>query len=175
MTTKTIKIAARAVVVITSQQEIADAPTEVLIATIFALTGTNPTPDASRAIIERRVAHEIMVAEDARNHRGVPKWGPPPDISFTGLIENLCKVNATHDAMTGRSVAPRPAVVGYRVTGKGTSKVQVGSVRGAVLRWFTEQPNGTATQAAADAHFQHPCNGHIQKLLAASHLERVAI
>lgn len=172
---KTINIRSKTVVVITEQSEIANAPTEVLIATIFALTGTEPTPDASRAIVERRAAHEIMVAEDARNHRGVPKWGPPPDISFSGLVDNLCKANATHDAMTGRTLAPQPTVVGYRATGKGTSKVQAGSVRGAVLRWITAQPDSTATLAQAEAHFKHPCNGHIQKLLAASHLERVAL
>jgi hypothetical protein len=153
-------------VVIRSQKEIADATTEVLLNTIVALTGTRPTPDASRAVIERRAAHAIMLAEEERNHRGVPKGAPPPDISFPGLVKQLCACTAAPHT------AGAPAL---RATGTGTSRVQAHSARAAVLAWITAQPHATATQAQVDAQFGVPCRGHTQKLLSTLHLERVTL
>lgn len=150
--------------VITDQMTLHDASDASLIATIAAFGTTRDlSPAAPRAVLERRAAHAIMMGEEARNHRGHPKGAPLPDLSFVGLVRNLCEV-------TSKRCTPANTL---RSTGAGTSNMQPGSERNAVLTWIAAQPGSTATLDSVDRHFNKPCRGHIQKLLATLHLERI--
>ncbi len=67
----------------------------------------------------------------------------------------------------------KPQFQSVWATGAGVSKPQPGSVRAAVLKHITEQPNKTCSLEALDAAFKMPTRGYVQKLLEKNHLKIV--
>lgn len=57
-----------------------------------------------------------------------------------------------------------------KATFAGTSAVQAGSKRAAVLKAIQEAPNSTMTLAALDAQFEEPTRGYVHKLIEKNHL-----
>ncbi len=61
-----------------------------------------------------------------------------------------------------------------KATRSGISKVQVDSVRGQVLAYIQEAPDGICTIAELNAHFKVPVLGYVHKLVQKNHLEVIA-
>lgn len=186
--------------VITSQKEIAEAPTNVLLNTYNWLTGKAITRFSSRGAAEAQVANAILAALDRAGQKGVPK-GQKPRVE-DGALGGASKTTPAKDLAPSRAAAAkspadsmraiaaiatagkvkvkpekkprkvaREVVHAVRFTPGGRSRCQEGSKRNAVLQFIIGSKNGMRTIDEIDAHFKVPCRGYVQKLLDVGHVE----
>lgn len=173
--------------IIRSRDQVYSAPIEVLTASYRELRGEPEHPgfgniDAARVA----VSNAILAAEDVVAHAGVPRGVAPvaktvrelgynPYAPGTMSHELYSKI-AEQQPIERRAPADAAAAPGrvtiqrVRATGAGTSKVQPGSVRAAVLARVQASPRQTATVAELEKHFGHPVRGYLQKLIEKQHL-----
>lgn len=145
----------------------------------------------SRAAAEVQVSMAIMAAQDAVGHAGVPKGVMPQALTPREIKTNNPYKEGTlshqlHDEISGQKPieprpkaaekepkerAPRLLINKVQATNAGTSRPQAASIRGQVLAWIQEQPDGIATVTALEEHFNQNVRGYLQKLIEKNHLK----
>jgi hypothetical protein len=143
-----------------------------------------------RAAAQVQVQMAIMAAEGVVGRMGVPQNTAPvaktvKELGFNPYKEGTMSYElyeAVHkqepivprikaSEATPDKPAPKRLVINkVKATFAGTSKMQSGSVRAAVLKFVQESPDNTATVEAIDAAIGQPCRGHLQKLLEKNHI-----
>lgn len=172
--------------IVRSRAQVASASLETLNASFRALRGDPDHPgftsiDAARTAVQ----NAIMAAEDVVAHAGLPRGAAPvaktvgelgynPYAPGTMSYDLYAAVAARQPIQRRAPAAGAPAgrmtICCVRATGAGSSKVQSGSVRAAVLARVQASPNATATVAELEQHFGHPVRGYLQKLIEKNHL-----
>ena len=74
------------------------------------------------------------------------------------------------EAPADAPAAKRLLINKVRATFAGTSKLQAGSTRAAVLKFVQDAPDYAATVQRLEEHFQTPVRGYLQKLIEKGHL-----
>lgn len=144
---------------LSSQDQIPDATEAQLRCTVSVYTGELAPESCSMGALRRLAEHAIMLAQEDRNHRGVPKDTLPPLLAYARMVEDLAAERA-----------PDTPKGGWRTTGFGRTRLQPASLRCAVYNWIGAHPGITSEEL--ERHFGRPCAGFLQKLLEQHHLER---
>ena len=163
------------------QSEISRASDAEIVASYRALTGRDIGDAPCRAVLERKIAHAIMLGEQARAHHGV---APNQKIVAATLEERMSWTPMAMElARLGDRRPPEPerprrapsepraatsAVVFVGVT-TGRSRLQENSDRARVHAFLLA--NGPATAAELDKHFGFPTRPFLNKLRNQGHVE----
>lgn len=144
-------------------------------------------------VARNRVRMAILAAENESGKAGVAPNTRPAAKTVKELGFNPYKEGTmSHDLYAAvhaqQPITPRPkkaelppeqqvarvAIDRVRATFAGTSRVQAGSVRGAVLKFIQDAPDHTRSVQELEEHFQQPVRGFLQKLLEKNHIALVA-
>lgn len=178
--------------VIRNQSEVDSATHADLVHTWNELRGESIVAFPSLAIARTQVRMAILAAENEAGKAGVPKGTAPVAKTVAELGRNPyaegTMSHALHEEIARQApIAPRPkkaelppeqqaprvTLDRVRATNAGTSRVQEGSVRGAVLRAVRAAPGGVITVLALEELLKQPVRGHLQKLIEKGHVEPV--
>lgn len=177
---------------IRTQSAVEDATMADLVHTWNALRGEALTSFPSLPIARTRVRMAILAAQNESGHAGVGKGAAPVAKTVAELGKNpYAEGTMSHDLYeeiaAQKPIVPRPkkaelppeqqvprqTLDRVRAVPGGTSKVQEGSMRGAVLRAVRSAPGGVTTVLALEELLKQPVRGHLQKLIEKGHIEPV--
>lgn len=177
---------------IRTQSAVEDATMADLVHTWNALRGEALTSFPSLPIARTRVRMAILAAENESGKAGVPKGAAPVAKTVAELGKNpYAEGTMSHDLYAEiaaqQPITPRPkkaelppeqqvarvTLDRVRAVPGGSSRVQEGSMRGAVLRAVRAAPGGVITVLALEELLKQPVRGHLQKLIEKGHVEPV--
>lgn len=177
--------------ILRTPDQIADAPTSDLLETYNAMLGKDVKKFSSRAAAERLTEMAMLSAQDATGHLGVPpntkrvtpktakERGEKPEAEPAPMFKQLIEA--------GKNAAPPPAPRTPRTTielvalapGEPTASLRPNSERSAVyieVQRIAAKGKPVAVAALEEAlrsTVAGSIRGHLQKLLASSHIVRV--
>lgn len=171
-------------------QSAADSATMAeLVHTWNELRGEALTTFPSIEIARTRVRMAILAAQNESGKAGVPKGSAPvaktvAELGHNPYAEGTISHRLHDEIAAQRPITPRPkkedlppeerrarlVLERVRATGAGTSRVQSGSIRGAVLKFIQDAPGGSCSVEDLERHFQQPVRGYLQKLLEKNHI-----
>ncbi len=153
-----------------------------IAASYKALTGQDIGPVSCRSVMERKIAHAIMLGQEARAHNGVPPNTTQiaaatleEKMSWGSMAMELVRIGERPPEEPPRPRrppssprAPAAATVFVGVT-TGRSRLQEKSDRARVHAFLLA--NGPATAAELDKHFGFPTRPFLNKLRNQGHVE----
>lgn len=173
---------------IRTQAEAQVASGAALDAALMAYAGEARPAGATDAAMRVRVCMALLSAQDAAGRLGVPKGTRPHPLTIEERKSIMARANKAYPAGTiaaelkaarrprpaDDQVAPPPRAKIHRVraTGAGTSKLQSGSARAAILSHIPSSATGITVEALDEATGMNT-RPHLQKLLERGHIEAI--
>jgi hypothetical protein len=162
--------------IIRSQADISKASDADLHETYQALTGKRCKPFPNRDVAETKVAMAILSAVNASGHLGTPKGTPAKCLTHEERLAKAAEKGLPNEDDLAERRPPEPgpkrprrALPGRLVaTGQGTSRLQPGSSRAAILAFIAEEPR---TFEEVLEKFPDDARGGVFKLMEKGHVK----